>query len=172
MAARVRSRACEPMSSAVANAISIVGSALSLIGVAIAVWQIFKTRKAAEAAQNAVEATRRSITSNVVLADMSSCTRAIEEVKALVRAKRYEPALLRVTDLHALIIQLQHVTRSDGKADTRAREALTGLSVLRDLLEEKLDNDEIAIETAKVNSELAKISDGLGHWIGDRKLRP
>ena len=104
---------------------------------------------------------------------MTSCTRVIEEIKGLLRSRKYELALLRVTDLNSLIIQLQSLSTTTGeRPDQRSREALTSLSVLRDLLELKLDNDETAIETAKVNAELSRIADRLGHWIGRKKFQP
>ena len=42
------------MSSELVNWISIIGSVASLIGLPIAIWQIYKTRRAAEAATKAV----------------------------------------------------------------------------------------------------------------------
>lgn len=155
------------------QAIGIAGSVLSAVGVYIALRQIRRTREAADAARLAIEATRLEISSNVLLADVTTCTRVVEEIKTLMRSRKYESALLRVTDLNALIIQLQSLSTAIGeKPDQRSREALTSLSVLRDLLEQKLDNDDIAVETAKVNAELSQIADRLGHWIGRKKFKP
>jgi hypothetical protein len=155
------------------NIIGVVGSILSAVGVYVAIRQINQTKKVAQAALEASEATQRGIASNVILADMSSCMRVIEEIKTLLRSRRYESALMRVTDLTGLIIQLQHLAAAGSeRPDLRAREALTSLSVLRDLLELKLDDDSTSLEVAKVNSELSKIADRLGHWIGRRKFEP
>jgi hypothetical protein len=151
--------------------ISLTGSVLSATGVYLAIEQLKKTQKAAEAARDASQAAERGIARNVLIADISVSGKMIDEIKAFLRSCKYELALVRVSDLTAIIIQLQHVGTVDAaKPDHRAREALTSLSVLRDLLEEKLYDECVVIDTAKVNSELARISDRLGHWVGRRKF--
>lgn len=155
---------------AVLDAISVGGSVLSLVGLGIAISQIVKTRKAADAAAAAARETQARIANAVILADLSTSTRSVEEVKEFIRSRKYEPALLRVSDLNHMVIQLQHLASSSTPPDWTIREMLTNLSVLRDLLEQRLSDDATEVDTAKVNAELSRIGDRLSHWIGGRKL--
>ncbi|HKO36410.1 MAG TPA: hypothetical protein VJV21_08020 [Pyrinomonadaceae bacterium] len=150
--------------------IGVAGSMLSLLGVIIAVVQVRKARKAAEAAEVASLAAQKTIANKVILIDVSASAQSVEEVKAHIRSQKFESALLRVTDLNALIIQLQHVPSTNTPPDWQIREMLTNLSVLRDLLEQKLHDPAVVVETPKVNAELSRIADDLGHWIAGRKF--
>ena len=60
--------------------IGIIGSVASLVGLPIAIWQIYKTRRAAEAAEVASLQTQKSILRNLLLSDVSICIKYIEPV--------------------------------------------------------------------------------------------
>lgn len=92
------------MSSDLVNWISIIGSFLSLLGVIIALWQISKTRRAAEAAEKSSLQTQKVISRNLLLSDVSTCTRNIEEIKQFVRIEKYEASLIRTNDLISQLI--------------------------------------------------------------------
>lgn len=100
------------MSSELVNWISIIGSFLSLFGVIIALVQISKTRRAAEAAKDAAIQTQKAISRNLLLSDVSICIRNAEEIKSFVRNGKYESALIRVTDLISQLIQIREVLES------------------------------------------------------------
>lgn len=153
--------------------IGIIGTALSLIGIIVAIFQINKTRKAAEAAQGAAQSAINAIHLNVTLADISTCINEVEEIKVMIRSERYEAALLRVTDLSGKIIQLKTMPKSKFVAHiNNSKEMLTQLSVLRDLLERKLQDKNVKVHTPKVNKILSAISDDLHVWIGNNKYIP
>jgi len=136
----------------------------------VALAQIRKTLSAARAAEQAAANTHGAITRNVFLADVSSCVTAIEELKVLLRSSRFEAALLRVTDLNADLIHIQHLPSVP--ADTSSiqfTDVLTQLSVLRELLEQKVQSDAPDLNPVQANSVLSRISDQLNHWIGDSK---
>jgi len=150
--------------------ISIAGSMLSFLGVLIAISQIRKTRRAAEAAQNATDKTQKLIARNVLLQDISACTTAIEEVKALIRSKRYEASLLRVTDLNTQLIRLRYLKSNDaGLADIPFQEIVTQMSMLREMLEQSLNQKTSDLRPAHVNGILSRISDQLNAWIGKNR---
>jgi hypothetical protein len=151
------------------NAIAAAGSVLSLIGVAIAIWQIRKTLRVAEAAQRAAEETQRAITRSVLLTDLSTCTTALEELKALIRGKRVEAALLRVTDLNTQLTQLQSLHGASPSEPLDFAQILTQLSILRELLERKLNEEKVVVNPVQVNTVLSSISDQLNSWIGKQK---
>ena len=85
------------MNSEIINIIGVVGSFLSLIGVIIAIWQINKTKRIAQAAKDASDRTQKIISRNLLLSDVSTCTKNLEEIKTYVRIERYEASLIRVT---------------------------------------------------------------------------
>jgi hypothetical protein len=69
------------------------------LGLPFAIWQIYKTRRAAEAAKDASLQTQKAISHNLLLSDVSTCVKHIEELKAFVRRENYELALVRANDL-------------------------------------------------------------------------
>ena len=87
------------MSSELVNWISIIGSFLSLTGVIIALVQISKTRRAAEAAKDASIETQKAISRNLLLSDVSNCVKHIEEIRLYMRGENYELAQVRVNEM-------------------------------------------------------------------------
>ena len=150
--------------------ISIAGSILSLIGVLIALVQIRKTLRAARAAEIAAKETQQAIARNILLADVSTCTRTLEEIKVLVRGERHEAALMRVTDLSTLLIQLQHLNiQPASETKTNFARMITQLTILRELLEQKVYRQDTEINPVQVNTQLSKISDQLSRLLGEEK---
>ncbi|MCG8073277.1 MAG: hypothetical protein N0C86_14985 [Candidatus Thiodiazotropha taylori] len=147
-----------------------IGTLLTLVGIIIAVFQIRKTTRAAEAARVAAEITTSNIQLNVTLSDVSSCVNEVEEIKVLIRSMRYEAALLRVTDLSGRLIQLKNIPNNNNTNEQfKNKENLAQLSILRDLLERKLQDRNLEIKPSSVNKILSDISDDLHAWIGSNK---
>ena len=149
------------MSSELVNWISIIGSFLSLIGVIIALVQISKTRRAAEAAKDASLQTQNAISRNLLLSDVSTCVKHIEELKSFVRSEKYELALLRVNDLISQLSQIRERNFED---------AILKLSNIRKDFERKIAKSSAKIKTAEVISQLAFISDDFNKLIGETKI--
>lgn len=159
------------MSSDLVNWISIIGSFLSLIGVIIALVQISKTRRAAEAAKVASIQTQSVISRNLLLSDVSICARNIEEIKYFARNEKYESALIRVTDLVSQLIQLRETLESSNQShQIEFEERLSQLVFIRVNFEKKLNKNSVKINTVQVNSQLSEISDELNKLIGKVKL--
>jgi len=96
--------------------------------------------------------------------------RSLEEIKVLVRVERHEAALMRVTDLSMLLIQLQHLNiqpASDSK--TNFARMITQLAILRELLEQKVYKQDAEVNPVQVNTQLSKISDQLSRLLGEEK---
>ena len=151
--------------------IGVIGSVASLIGLPVAIWQIYKTRRAAEAATNAALQTQRTISRNLLLSDVSTCTRNLEEIKSFVRDEKYESALIRATDLTSQLIQIQEVLKSSNQAyQIEFEETLSQLSIIRESFEKKLAKSSAKIDGVQINSKLAKVSDDLNKLIGETKI--
>lgn len=151
--------------------IGIIGSVASLVGIYYAIKQINKTLEAAEAAKEAALKTRKVISRNLLLSDVSTCTRIIEEIKLFVRSEKYEPALIRVTDLVSQLIQIQEVSKSSSQTlQVNFKEKLSQLSVIRKSFEKKIAKTPVKIYSVAVISQLAEISDDLNKFIGENKI--
>ena len=151
--------------------IGFIGSVASLIGLPIAIWQIYKTRRAAEAAKEASLQTQKSILRNLLLSDVSICIKHIEEIKSSARNEKYELSLTRVNDLISQLIQIQEVLKgSNQNYQIDFDEALLKLAGIRKDFERKLIKDSVKINTVRVNNQLDLISDSLNKLIGETKI--
>ncbi len=95
--------------------LGLLGSLASLIGLPIAIWQIRKTRRAAEAAKDASLQTQNAISRNLLLSDVSICVKYIEEIKNFIRYEKYEAAQIRVSDSVSELIQIQEMLISSNQ---------------------------------------------------------
>jgi hypothetical protein len=154
------------------NAISVAGSVLSLIGVWITLLQMRRTRRAAEAAEKASQRAQQAIARNVLLVDVTACLSQLDAIKTMIRAKRYDAGLLRVGDLAAALAQLRNVGSSEPAKQLPYKKALTQLGILRDLLEQRLQDEQVPVNPVQVNSVLSDISSSLNTWIGGAKYLP
>jgi hypothetical protein len=127
------------MSGELTNWISIIGSIASLVGLPIAIWQIRKTRRVAEAAKEASDQTQKTISNNLLIADVSTCTKNLEEIKNYVRLERCESALIRITDLISYLIQIeQRADSSRQNVEIEFEEMLSQLSIIRESFDLKI----------------------------------
>lgn len=152
------------------DAVSVAGSVLSLLGVGITLWQIRKTLRAAQAAEAAAKETQLAIARSVFLSDVSACVRSVEELKVFVRGEKHEAALMRVTDLSTMLIQLQPLQVQQATTKTTDfTKMLSQLSLMRELFEQKVNKQEAEINPAQVNTQLSDISDRLNRMLGKEK---
>ena len=155
------------MNSEIINIIGVVGSFLSLIGVIIAIWQINKTKRIAQAAKDASDRTQKIISRNLLLSDVSTCTKNLEEIKTYVRIERYEASLIRVNDLISALVQIhQRMDNTNQIVPFGFEEMLLQLSVIRDEFEKKVNKSSARINNTQINSRLSLISDDLNKLIG------
>lgn len=151
--------------------IGVIGSVASLIGLPVAIWQIYKTRHAAEAAKDASNKTQKIISQNLLLTDISTCAKLIDDVKSYVRSERYETALIRVTDLITQLNQSQRVFSKTTTIEELDFEVFLGqLVIIRDLFERKVNSSSVKINQARINGQLSEILDELNKWIGGAKV--
>ena len=142
--------------------LTLTGTLLSVIGVAIALFQLSRTRRAAEAAQEAASASRQAFARALLGSDVARCAGMIEEIKTLIRLNRLESTRLRVSDLMNLLLQLRQIPESR----FNFQPVLVQLGVLRDLLEAKLTDEQSRFEASRALKTLAQISDEVNGWLG------
>lgn len=146
----------------------LAGSILSFCGVIVAIWQVVKTRRAAEAANRAAHEAHGRLTRNLLLSDIATSSSLLETMKAHVRSGRYEAALVRVSDLMNHLNQLKGLPPTGG-VELNFSEMLTNLHVLRDLLERKNADSAVKFDQVRVVNVLSDLSDELNGWIGSAK---
>jgi hypothetical protein len=143
---------------------------VSMLGFAVLLWLGLEIRSATLTAKAATIDSRKALQKNLMFLDFSLCIDRIEEILGLLRSKRYEAALIRVTDLNAQLLQLRNeydISSEDSGA--KLSNMLSQLAILRRGLEEKIEDPEMPLNTLKMNDKLSEISDRLNDWIGKIK---
>jgi len=142
----------------------------SLIGLPVAIWQIYKTRRIAEAAKEAALETQKAITRNLLLSDVSNCTKHIEEIRLYLRNENYDLAQIRVNDLISQIIQVQEMLENPNQlAQIDFDEMLLEVKKIRRDLRKKVDGKFVKINKIRVTNQLDIVSDSLNKLIGKKK---
>lgn len=88
-------------------AVSVAGLVIAICGFAIAIWQIRRTRTAAEAAEAAATAARASMFSVTSLLDLSQASMLIEQLKELYRNEEWRRAVDRCTQLRQILTRVK-----------------------------------------------------------------
>ncbi len=150
--------------------LSILGSLASLIGFPVALWQIYKTRRIAEAAKDASIQTQKAISRNLLLSDISICVRHIQETKSFISNEEYKLAQI-LNDLTAHLIQIQEILKSSNQQhQIDFQNIFSELKKIRNRIGKKLTENSVKINKAQINSRLDIISDGLNKIIGEIKI--
>lgn len=158
-------------SNTIKDILTIVGLIISIGGFAFAIWQIIKTKKAAFAAKEASINAREALQTNIMLVDMSLYASMIDEIKSFLRNHRYESALIRVTDLISQLIQIRHMEHFSSKESPASfQEIFTQLSILRENLEQIINDPEFPLDIVSVNKILSGNADLLYDIIGKYKF--
>lgn len=156
------------MSNDVVYWINIAGSIASLFGVPFAIWQIHKVKRAADAAREAANQTQKTISKNLLLADVNTCIKNLGEIQLFVQVERYESAQLRATDLVSYLYQIQQRTRDATQLfEIEFEEMFPQLDIIREIFEKKINGSSANINKVRVNMQLSKISGDLNKLVGE-----
>ena len=88
-------------------AVGILGLIVSLSGFIIAVWQIRRTRTAAEHAEEAAVKAREAIFHVTSVSDLSQASAQIEQIKELYRTHDWQRATDRYTQLRRVLTEVR-----------------------------------------------------------------
>ncbi len=143
----------------------------SLIGLPVAIWQIRKTRKVAEAAKDASLATQKAISRNILLSDVSNCMKYIEEIRLYLSSEDYVSAQLRTSDLNSQLIQIQEVLITSNQSyQIDFEEIFQLIKRIRSDFRKKIEGKFVKINSIRVNNQLDVISDSLNKLLGKNKM--
>jgi hypothetical protein len=89
---------------------SLLGLVATIIGFAFTLWNVIKSKTAAQSAKDAVDELKERIRSLNTIADLTQAVAIMEEIKRLQRARQWRVVLDRYTILRKCIIQtsIQH----------------------------------------------------------------
>lgn len=159
------------MSDEFAKWIGVIGSIASLVGLPIAIWQIYKTRRAAESAKAASIQTQETISRNLLVFNISTCIKHIEEIKFCLLNEKYELATTRSHDLISQLIQIQEALKtSNQNHQIDFPEVLSELTNIRKNFGKKLIGSSVKINKIRIISQLDIVSDSLNKLIGETKI--
>jgi hypothetical protein len=151
--------------------IGFIGSLASLIGLPIAIWQIVKTRHAAEAAKEASLKTQKDISRNLLISDIATCVKHVEEIRLYLRDESYEIAQIRINDLNSQLIQTEEGLKVlNPKHQTDFQAVILEITKIRDDFRKKLNRNSAKINKVRINNQLDIVSDSLNKIIGEIRI--
>lgn len=127
--------------------VGVAGVVVSLAGFWIAIWQIRRTRTAAQAAEGAARETRGSLARNLTLGDLSGAREQIQRLKETHRAGEWQRALFTYPLLRRALADIR--TRHGSLQAPHRQGIQTGIQEL------SLMEDEVERQASDVPSSIA-----------------
>jgi signal transduction histidine kinase len=138
---------------------------LSLAGFLILIIQAVRTRRAAEAASSAAEASRQTLLHATTVADLAGARGLIETIQYALRWSRWETALIHAQELRNNMTRIRGRSElSSEETQTQIQEMVTQLVKLHESLERKLVDANSALDTARVCTRLATHATTITAW--------
>ncbi|MGA8551588.1 MAG: hypothetical protein WB678_15265 [Stellaceae bacterium] len=115
---------------------SLAGVAISVVGFVVTVWNVQRSKSAAERAETAANEARRMIRGYETLSEFSAAIAIMEEVKRLHRTGQIDVLLDRYAALRKALIGVRKLSPSiDENMDTKIQSAVTTLATMEDVVE-------------------------------------
>jgi hypothetical protein len=115
---------------------SVAGVAISIVGFLVTVWNVRRSKSAAERAERAANDARRLIRDYETLSDFSAAIAIMEEIKRLHRIGQIEPLLDRYAALRKVLIEVRKMSPSVNQTmDETIQSAITTLSAMETQVE-------------------------------------
>jgi len=138
--------------------LTVIGFIVTITGFIVTIWQIYKTRKISNAAYSAIKST-------MVISDLSTLVKLIQEIKNSIRNKQYDASYLRTNDLiHSLIQTKQLILAIECDSEEILKKMVIQLSILRNQLETAIYKNE-SIEGLKINQKLSELEVELSELV-------
>lgn len=115
---------------------SIAGVAISIAGFVITVWNVRRSKSAAERAEAAANAARRMVRDYETLSDFSAAIAIMEEIKRLHRFQQVDPLLDRYAALRKVLTEVRKMSPAvNSRMDQTMQSAITTLAAMEDQIE-------------------------------------
>jgi hypothetical protein len=140
---------------------SIVGLVASVIGFGLTIYGVFKTKSAAQRAEQAAKSTRDRIRLMDTVVDFAAAISILEEIKRLHRAAQWSVLPDRYAALRKILVTVRASKPQLANGQLAAiQSALANLYQLEGIVE-RSQTDPSGLKPAKFNSVLSKDIDGL-----------
>ncbi|MBN1350151.1 hypothetical protein JXJ21_12125 [candidate division KSB1 bacterium] len=148
--------------------VSIIGTVLTLISLAIAIYQIYKTRSAAEATKKSLEIVKK----NVLQITITECISKIDQIVYRIRRGSFEDASHKTNELTQNLSQLKALVRDNGeKIHQTLQPHIVKVRIIREELERKLENKRYKLNIVKINKDLFELADVLKEFLEKIKFK-
>jgi hypothetical protein len=115
---------------------SLPGVAISIVGFLVTVWNVRRSKSAAERAELAANDARRMIRGYEALSDFSAAIAIMEEIKRFHRIGQIDPLLDRYAALRKVPIEVRKMSPSVNQAmDQTIQSAITTLGTIESVVE-------------------------------------
>jgi hypothetical protein len=115
---------------------SIASVAISIVGFIITVWNVRRSKSAAERAESAANDARRMIRGYETLADLSAAIAIMEEIRRLHRVGQIDPLLDRYAALRKVLTEVRKMSPSVNEPmNLTIQNAITTLADMEALIE-------------------------------------
>ena len=115
---------------------SVAGVAISVVGFVITVWNVRRSKSAAERAEAAANEARLLMRSYQSVADFSAAIAIMEEIKRLHRTGQLDVLLDRYAALRKVLVGVRQLSPSvDETTENQIQNAVTTLATMEDLVE-------------------------------------
>jgi hypothetical protein len=140
---------------------SLAGVAISVVGFAITIWNVRRSKTAAERAEAAAGEARRVIRSYETVSDFSAAIAIMEEIKRLHRAGQADMLLDRYAMLRKVLIGVRKLSPTiNEQMDTQIQSSITTLATMEDLVE-KSRSEGVSPNFVRLNRLLSRDIDDL-----------
>ena len=153
------------------NQASVLGTALTLIGFIFTLWQIRKTRSAAEQAQSMAREAIDKVSTRLFVGQVSNGVRLSNELTTACRIDQWERAIDRCEQLRLLLASLVEDTNLTSNENNYMVIAIDDLSLILRRLEETAKGKKTAPLPVKMREALDQLTVKLGRLDGRLKNR-
>lgn len=136
---------------------SIIGVLISLIGFGVTIYNVVRSKTAAEKAEHAAQKTREDINRINVVMEFASAISAMEEIKRLQRREAWELLPERYSSLRTLLISIK--TAAAGLTNSQKssiQSSIQHLTNLESQVEQKLAKGADSLNAPDLNLVLSK----------------
>lgn len=137
------------------SAASVLGVILSVAGFTVTIWNIQRSKRAADLARKAAESAREEIRRTNTIADFSSAISIIEEIRRLQREQAWRALPDRYTSLiRILLAVLSSELNLNDEEKNAIRTAIQHFRTIEYRIDELLQDDGAVLNIAKINAVL------------------
>ncbi len=136
---------------------SVIGLIVAIIGFAITIINVYRSKKAAEQAEEAVTKIRDKILTFDKFGDINTAITILNEIKRLVREKKWDIIIEKIPPLKQTLVSIKGLTPELSKDHKRnILGVIQQLTILEQEIEKTISNKESVSDIPRINRILTK----------------